>query len=141
MADGLAHVASVGYAPTMGADTTAAWIGAIVLAALSFTPAIMAPTWKARHTAGRVARLSLWLIVLTTVWTTLTALELTPPQGGVVASGLTVLLAVPSALAVWGLALMARSALRGLLGWGPHASSTLVVGAGRGRSYSRYAGR
>ena len=112
----------------MGADCVAAWLGALVLSALSFVPAIMAPTYKARDVAGRVARLSLAVTLFTVLWTTLSALQLAPPQGGVVASGLSLLLVVPVGLSVWGVGLLLRSAARRWLGWRVPNGLTLALG-------------
>jgi len=112
----------------MGADCVAAWLGALVLFAMSFVPAIMAPTYQAREVAGRAARLSLPVILVTVVWTTLSTLQLAPPQGGVFAFGLSALLVVPTGLAVWGAALLVRAAARRWLGVRvPHAL-TLALG-------------
>ncbi len=112
----------------MGADCVAAWLGALVLSTLSFVPAIMAPTYQARDVAGRVARLSLAVTLFTVLWTTLSALQLAPPQGGVVASGLSSLLVVPVGLSVWGVGLLLRAAARRWLGWRVPNGLTLALG-------------
>jgi hypothetical protein len=112
----------------MGADGVAAWLGAIVLSALSFVPAIMAPTYQARDVAGRVARLSLTVTLLTVLWTTLSTLQLAPPQGGVFASALSVLLVVPVGLSVWGVGLVLRAVVRRWLGLRVPGGLTLALG-------------
>jgi len=113
----------------MGADCVAAWLGALVLSALSFVPAIMAPTYEARDVAGRAARLSLPVTAVAVLWTTLSTLQLAPPQGGVVAFGLSLVLMVPVALSAWGLGLAARTGLRRWLGWRLPYGATLALGA------------
>lgn len=112
----------------MGADCVAAWLGALVLSALSFVPAIMAPTYQARDVAGRVARLSLAVTGFTVLWTTLTTLQLAPPQGGVFASALSSLLVVPVGLSAWGFGLLLRSGVRRWLGWRLPHGTTLALG-------------
>jgi len=114
----------------MGADCVAAWLGAIVLSVLSFTPAYMAPTYEARSVAGRAARLSLPVSAFAVIWTTLSAMQLAPPQGGVVAYGLSVALMVPVALSAWGAGLILRAAARYWLGWRVPHVLTLALGAG-----------
>lgn len=108
----------------------AAWLGAIVLSVLSFVPACMAPTYEAQVVAGRVARLSLLFSLFAVLWTTFTAMGLAPPQGGVVASGLSLALLAPVALSAWGVGLIARAAVRSWLGWRIPYVFTLVLGAG-----------
>jgi hypothetical protein len=112
----------------MGADCAAAWLGALVLTASSFVPAIMAPTFKARDAAGRVARLSLPVTALAVLWTTLSTLQLAPPQGGAFAYVVSLLLMAPVALSAWGAGLIARAALRYWLGWRVPHGATLALG-------------
>jgi len=112
----------------MGADCVAAWLGAFVLSALSFVPAMMAPTYQARDVAGRVARLSLAATTVTVLWTTLSTLQLAPPQGGAFAFGLSALLVVPVGLAVWGAGLVLRAGVRRWLGVRVPHGVTLALG-------------
>jgi hypothetical protein len=112
----------------MGADCVAAWLGALVLSALSFVPAIMAPTYRARDVAGGVARLSLSVTTFTVLWTTLSTLQLAPPQGGVFSFALSALLVFPVGLSVWGIGLMLRFAARRWLGVRVPHGLTLALG-------------
>lgn len=114
----------------MGADSVAAWLGALVLGALSFTPAVMAPTWKARDVAGRVARLSLPASLLVAVWTTLSTLELTPPPGGVLLWACYPALLAAVGLAAWGVGLGLRRVVWHWLGVRVPHLATLALGAG-----------
>ncbi|TLM87869.1 MAG: hypothetical protein FDZ75_06950 [Actinobacteria bacterium] len=116
------------YTRTMGADCTAAWLGALLVTALSFVPAIMAPTLQARRLAGRVARLSLPASLAVAVWATLSSLQLTPPPGGVVVSVAYPLLLAPVGLAAWGLGLLGRETLARVLGVRVPYAAALVVG-------------
>jgi len=126
----VAQRVEVRYIRYMGADCVAAWLGAIVLSVLSFVPANMAPTYEARYAAGRVARLSLPVSAFAVIWTTLFTMQLAPPQGGVVAFGVSLLLLVPVGLSAWGVGLMLRWAARYWLGWRiPHVL-TLALGVG-----------
>lgn len=94
----------------MGADCTAAWLGALLVTGLSFVPAIMAPTRRARDLAGLAARLSLPASLGAAVWSTLATLEVTPPPGGVFVSAVYPVLLVPVGLAAWGIGLVASDA-------------------------------
>lgn len=114
----------------MGADTIAAWLGALLVAALSFTPVIMAPTREAREMAGRVALLSLPAALLAAAWSTLSSLGLTPPPGGVFLWLLWPPAVAQVGLAAWGVGLTLRWLAAYWLGWRvPHAA-TVVLGAG-----------
>lgn len=104
------------YSRPMGADASAVWLGALIVSALSFIPAHMAPTRRARDAAGRWARLSLPLSAGSAAWSTLTLLELTPPPGGVLVSAVELILLVPIGLASWGLALTATAAAEHAVG-------------------------
>jgi len=113
----------------MGADCTAAWLGVLLLTALSFVPANMASTWKAREYAGRLARLSLPASVFVALWTTLSTLQLTPPPGGVLLSLATIPLVIAVALSAWGVGLIVAAAAERWLGWHVPQMISLAVGA------------
>lgn len=117
------------YSRAMGADCTAAWLGAIVISALSFVPSTMAPTRRARHAAGLWARLSLPVSLAAAIWSSLSILELTPPPGGVFVSVAYPFLFVPVGLAAWGLGLIAGSAAERAFGARVPTVLAFILGA------------
>jgi len=114
----------------MGADVSAAWLGVFLVSTLSFVPAMMAPTEKARDVAGRLARLSLPVSVAFALWTTLSALSLAPPPGGVVMYAAYPLLVAPALLAAWGIGLASRWAVAYWLGWSAPPFTAVLMAAG-----------
>jgi len=114
----------------MGADGVAAWLGASIIAVLSFAPAIMAPTREAREWSGSVARLSLPAAALAALWTTLSVFELTPPPGGVLLWVLYPPLLALVGLATWGLGLLARWTAHYWLGWRIPSTAAALLGVG-----------
>lgn len=118
------------YSRAMGADCTAAWLGALLITALSFVPATMAPNRKARWMSGLLARLSLPFSAGAALWSTLSMLRLTPPPGGVIVCVSYPFLLAPVGLAAWGLGLIASRAIERASGRRVPALPALVLALG-----------